>query len=144
MSPLYAIFSMYMYQCTILNGWKSEYLEFELFLDVDSVSVDPYILKSLFIISLHYSGSLHSSSSLALAWNPPSTDQQNGLVIPYFISIMDHETQETFNHTTFDKTFTFDDLLPFRRYSCIVATETRYGLGPYTVSLKTTSPKDGL
>ena len=72
-----------------------------------------------------------SSTSIRISWEPPPLDQQNGIIVTYFISVTEIETGviHSFNTDVTDNLLIVNSLHPFYNYNCSVAAFT-IGLGP--------------
>ena len=85
-----------------------------------------------------------SPYSAILTWEPPSFDQQNGVITGYIISVSVLETNETFllySNTTY---LIVTVLKPFRTYMCIIAAQTGVGTGPFGSQFVLNTPEDGM
>ena len=83
-----------------------------------------------------------SSTTITLSWDPPLSDQTNGYIQHYVITVTEHETtseiQEQSNYTQ----VTLQSLHPYYTYTCRVAAVTT-GSGPYTGNITIQLPEDG-
>lgn len=70
------------------------------------------------------------SSSVTLAWLPPATEESNGIIRSYTISIYEHGSGSSFETSSRFLNKTIDSLHPFYTYSFKVRAET-IGPGPY-------------
>ena len=84
-----------------------------------------------------------SSTSAYLTWNPPSYEEQNGVIIEYVINVTVQETGERFQLTSNTTYLEVTTLRPYRTYMCIVAAATSVGLGPFSTSVTVKTPEDG-
>ena len=91
-----------------------------------------------------FSGSSPSSSSITLSWDPPSADQQNGVIISYILSVTSLDTNVMYNYTVYGTQFSIPGLVPFSTYSCRIAAQTTIGTGPFTISVTVVTLEDGL
>ena len=90
--------------------------------------------------------SIASSRSALISWAPPHESDRNGIITKYTINISAVETGEEFqlqlNSTT--TSFTITTLRPYTTYHCIIAASTSVGIGPFSTTLSTLTPEDGL
>lgn len=72
-----------------------------------------------------------SSTSIRISWEPPQSDQQNGVIYSYHLSITEVETGAVLSFKTVptDNLFVVNSLHPFYLYNCSIAAFT-IGLGP--------------
>ena len=84
-----------------------------------------------------------SSTSAYLTWNPPSYEEQNGVIIQYVINVTVQETGERFQLTSTTTSLEVTNLRPYRTYVCIIAAATSVGLGPFSISVTVETPEDG-
>lgn len=72
-----------------------------------------------------------SSTSIHLAWSPPSPELQNGIVRNYMIRVIEVETEQTmdFEVNGSDSTHLISSLHPYYTYQCSIAAVT-VGAGP--------------
>ena len=82
------------------------------------------------------------SKSLLLAWEPPLTGVQNGIIREYFINISVAETGDKFQHQATNTTLIIEDLHPHYTYSFIISAVT-IGPGPYSEAYTIQMPEDG-
>ena len=83
-----------------------------------------------------------SSSGFTLNWNAPNFDNQNGVITHYEISIVEIETGNVYNHTSYTTSISLSSLHPAYTYQCRVAAHT-VALGPFTGSFVVTTDEDG-
>ena len=84
-----------------------------------------------------------SSTILALSWQPPPTESQNGIIIFYTVNITEMETGIVLSYTVVNATtLSVPALHPFYNYTCIVAAVT-VGVGPYSAPAVIQMPEDG-
>ena len=82
-------------------------------------------------------------TTLALSWQPPSPENQNGIIVHYTVNITEMETGRVLSLTAMNTTMLRVHLLhPFYTYTCIVAAVT-IGLGPYSTPVVIQMPEDG-
>lgn len=84
-----------------------------------------------------------TSTSAVLSWNPPSVDEQNGIITGYVINVTLLATGESYLLSSNTTTLLVDILRPFRKYLCIVAAETGIGAGPFGTQIEVQTPQDG-
>ncbi len=86
-----------------------------------------------------------TSSAIALSWNPPPTDQQNGIIRYYIVYITEiGESGNTFELQTngSNTVFTIENLLPIYTYSISLAAYT-IRAGPATATSSVKIPESG-
>ena len=76
----------------------------------------------------------YTSRSLTLSWKPPPSDQVQGLIREYSVSVLEVDSQESFEITALTTVAVIYNLHPFYSYACKVAAKT-IALGPYTPQL---------
>ena len=81
-------------------------------------------------------------TTLALSWQPPSLENQNGIIIHYRVNITEMETGRLLLFTAVNTSLSVSGLHPFYTYNCTVAAVT-VGLGPYSASVVVQTPEDG-
>ena len=81
-------------------------------------------------------------TTLALSWQRPALDSQNGIIIHYSVNITEMETGRLLSYTAVNTSFRVSPLHPFYTYTCIVAAVT-VGLGPYSAPVVVQTPEDG-
>ena len=90
-----------------------------------------------------FMGTTPTSRSAIFTWDPPPPDQQNGLIVEYFINITVANSGETFQETTTENSLSIYTLKPFTTYFCIIAASTSAGIGPYSTVFTLQTPQDG-
>ena len=70
-------------------------------------------------------------TTFALRWQPPLTEDVNGVVRRYTINVTELETGRVEQYFTMELNVTVESRHPFYRYRYIVAAET-VGLGPFS------------
>ena len=84
-----------------------------------------------------------TSTTLALSWQPPAPENQNGIILHYIVNITEMETGIVLSYTAVNTTIlTVPTLHPFYNYTCIVAAVT-VGVGPYSAPAVIQMPEDG-
>ena len=83
------------------------------------------------------------SRTLILNWEPPLSEDRNGIIINYTVNITEMETGTQFQLVTDNTTITAFSQHPYYTYSYTVAAETSVGLGPYTSPRAVRMPEDG-
>ena len=84
-----------------------------------------------------------SSTSVNLTWNPPSYEEQNGVIIEYVINMTMQETGGSFELTSDTNSLEVTSLKPNRTYVCIIAAATSAGLGPFSTFVIAKTFEDG-
>ena len=83
------------------------------------------------------------STSVVLQWNPPPSDQQNGLIRHYIINISELETGQNYSLNTTSQTEQFiSGLHPFYTYTFSVSAVT-VASGPYSERYTVQTQQDG-
>ena len=88
-------------------------------------------------------GTAYNSRSVTFTWDPPPLDQQNGIVIEYFINVTVANSGETFQESTTELSLSIYTLQSFTTYFCIIAASTSAGIGPYSTVFTLQTPQDG-
>ena len=83
-----------------------------------------------------------SSSSISLAWSPPSLDSHNGIIREYRINVTEVQTGSVYVFTTSTTAIVVPSLHPYYDYRCAVSAYT-VDIGPYSEVLVITTPEDG-
>ena len=81
-------------------------------------------------------------TTLALSWQPPSLENQNGIIIHYRVNITEMETGRLLLFTAENSYLRVSPLHPFYTYTCTLAAVT-VGLGPYSAPIVVQTPEDG-
>ena len=77
-------------------------------------------------------GTALNSTHVYLMWNPPPSDQINGIIQGHQISVTELETGDIFQYTTSYNETTIGDLHPHYNYNFSIAAFTIAGYGPTT------------
>ncbi|XP_019848636.1 PREDICTED: phosphatidylinositol phosphatase PTPRQ-like [Amphimedon queenslandica] len=91
---------------------------------------------------VNFVGSVLSSSSVSLSWNPPPAESQNGIIISYHINLTTLATGSVSLYTSYDTALQVKGLVPYTTYTCLIAAETSIGRGPYTTIISFTTMED--
>ena len=91
-----------------------------------------------------FNGTAQSSDSIILVWEPPSPEDQNGLIVGYTINVTDLETGERYQHLSTSTNITIGSLTPFTTYICIIAARTNIGIGPFSTVVTVQTLEDGM
>ena len=84
------------------------------------------------------------SRTLFLEWDPPASEDRNGVIVDYFLNISAVETGVTFHLVTGGGlSVTIPGLHPFHTYNYIIAAATVVGRGPFSISSSVQMPPDG-
>ena len=82
-------------------------------------------------------------TTLVLSWQPPSPENQNGIIVHYKVNITEMETGRLLSFTAVNTTTLSVNMLhPFYTYTCIVAAVT-VSIGPYSATVEVELPEDG-
>ena len=87
-------------------------------------------------------GSIRSRSAV-ITWEPPSEEDQNGIITNYTISVAVTGTNETFLLYSVSTSITIATLKPYTTYFLRVAASTSVGQGPPSTVLILSTPEDG-
>ena len=80
---------------------------------------------------------------IALFWNPPPADMQNGIIEQYAINITEVATGRLFSLFSSTTTVNVTSLHPYYEYSCVIAAVTMIGVGPHTSVITVVTLQDG-
>ncbi len=81
---------------------------------------------------------------LSLEWDPPAEENQNGIIIDYFVNVTAVETSTAFSVVSGGSlSTTIPGLHPFYTYNYIIAAVTNVGRGPFSMSRSVQMPQDG-
>lgn len=83
-----------------------------------------------------------TTNSLTLSWDPPRSDQQNGIIRYYIVYIADVTNGTAWQLNVNTTRTTIRNLTPFFTYNCSVAPFT-VGRGPTSASVVVTLPQAG-
>ena len=83
-----------------------------------------------------------TSKSFSLLWDPPSFDDQNGIIKYYVIQLIEFETNITSVFTANATFFSLSSLHPAYTYFCKIAAYT-VSLGPFSTQINVTTKEDG-
>ena len=72
-----------------------------------------------------------TSRTFTLSWNPPTFEEQNGIIRQYMINVTHLETGINFQVVSNKSEISVDSLKPTHTYVCHVAAQT-IGLSPYS------------
>ena len=70
--------------------------------------------------------------SLRLSWTPPPSNQQNGEILGYTVTVSNVETGREEESNTTSTSYLASSLHPYYTYQCKVAAFTSVGLGPFS------------
>ena len=85
-----------------------------------------------------------SARSLYIAWDPPASEKQNGIIISYIVNITGVETGERLQLTSQSQSVNITGLTPYTTYLCIVAASTAIGPGPFSIVTTIRTPEAGI
>jgi len=83
-----------------------------------------------------------NSSAIQLTWDPPTTEQQNGIIQQYLINMTAMESGESYQLISPNTSLTVNDLHPYYHYNLLVAAVTTEA-GPFSNILLVLMPEDG-
>ena len=84
-----------------------------------------------------------SPNSVALTWDPPHVQHQNGNITLYVVSVVSQKDGESFFETTELRNHQIMILEAFSTYEVSVAAQNSAGRGPFTPALQVNTPQDG-
>ena len=84
-----------------------------------------------------------SSSAVHLTWQPPISEQQNGIIIRYIVNVTTLETGEQSRLVSVLNQLTVHSLHPHWTYIFTVSAETSVGVGPPSLAVTATTLEDG-
>ena len=85
-----------------------------------------------------------TSTTIHFSWEPPLTEDQNGVITGYILnitSLVTGETEELFTELT---GYCLGPVSPYTLYSAAVAAQTDAGRGPFSVSISVQTLEDGM
>ena len=82
------------------------------------------------------------SRSLILDWTTPLPQDLNGIVTDYTINVSSSIGSSSFQIGSNVTTYTLTSLRPYITYTCVVATHTSIGRGPFCTNIAMTTPED--
>lgn len=92
---------------------------------------------------LNVAAQVVNSTALSLTWDPPVFEERNGAIREYSISMMELETNTSFQFLSLATELNVFDLHPYYTYSFQVAAVT-VGIGPSSAVLHFQLPQDGM
>ena len=91
----------------------------------------------------NFLGVASTSHSATFTWDTPPSNEQNGIIIEYFINITIADSGEIFQESTSENSLSIHTLAPFTTYLCIISASTSAGIGPYSTVFTLQTPQDG-
>ena len=85
-----------------------------------------------------------SARSIYIAWDPPASEEQNGIITGYIVNITGVETGEQLQLTAQSQSVNVTGLTPYTTYLCIVAASTAIGPGPFSIQIIIQTPEAGM
>lgn len=85
---------------------------------------------------------MNDPRAITLSWDPPSPDQQNGILRSYLISLESEEDAHTQNVSAFLRSVRINGLRPYTEYNCTIRAVT-IGIGPSSGPILRTTFEDG-
>ena len=82
------------------------------------------------------------SRSFILSWQLPLSGSLNGVLTGFRIAIMENQTGNVFYNSTYNTSFTLNNLHPFHTYHCAVAAVT-VSVGPFSDVTTVQTAQDG-
>ena len=83
-----------------------------------------------------------SSTSINITWLPPPSQDINGIITEYRVTVIEVLTGRRFNFTSTSSFVIAFGLHPHYAYECIVSAYT-VGIGPYSQAISITTPESG-
>ena len=83
-----------------------------------------------------------NSRTLSITWSPPPTDQRNGIIREYMVTVTETDTEMTVNYTSNSTSLILSSLHPFYTYHLTLAAYT-IQYGPSSALFNITMPEDG-
>ena len=84
-----------------------------------------------------------TSRSANITWDPPISEEQNGLIIGYTINMTVSQTGDNFQLLSTTTTLLVDTLVPYTTHVFIISASTSIGAGPFSTVLVLETPQDG-
>ena len=84
-----------------------------------------------------------TTHSLFLVWNPPSPEDQNGVIIRYRVNITVSGSMEMYQLSSVNSSITVLSLRPYTNYIFTIAAETAVGVGPFSGAYMVMTATDG-
>ena len=95
-------------------------------------------------VPLNFVGEVVDSRSIYLTWHPPEPSGHNGIIIGYFIQIIEVDTNSYFSFNRTNHTeFLLQQLHPYYSYNCSIAALTAVGGGPFSSPVLVQTDEDG-
>ena len=83
-----------------------------------------------------------SSTSINITWLPPPSQDINGIITEYRVTVIEVLTGRRFNFTSTSSFVVVFGLHPHYAYECVVSAYT-VGIGPYSQAISITTPESG-
>ena len=84
-----------------------------------------------------------SSRTIALIWDPPLFEEQNGVITGYIINVTGIETEDSFEVFSDSESLTAEFARPFSGYIFKIAGQTTVGVGTFSDPVTVMTPEDG-
>lgn len=85
-----------------------------------------------------------SSRSAFLSWEPPPSEEQNGVIINYVINVTEAESGSVFQLFSSNTSLFVSTLQPYTTYNFLIAASTSVGVGPFSRLFTRQTPEDGM
>lgn len=85
---------------------------------------------------------MNDPRAITLSWDPPSPNQQNGILRSYLISLESEMDTHTQSVAAFHRSVRVNGLRPYMEYNCTIRAVT-IGVGPSSSPILRTTFEDG-
>ena len=101
----------------------------------------PFLLLAPSAPPENFNAVVGSPTSARIFWDPPPSEDINGLIIQYIINVTVIENGETFLLNSTTTSLNITQLQPYTTYICVIAAVTSVGRGPYSTQLTVITPQ---
>ena len=84
-----------------------------------------------------------STNFIVLRWEPPLSEDQNGIITGYVVSVTPASSGTPYELTTSATQLVVPSLMPYSVYNFAVAAKTSVGTGPFTTTITQRLEPDG-
>ena len=85
-----------------------------------------------------------TSTTIHFSWEPPLTEDQNGVITGYILNVTSMVTGETEELFTESTGYILGPVSPYTLYIAAVAAQTDAGRGPFSASISIQTLEDGV
>ena len=85
-----------------------------------------------------------TSTTIYISWQPPLSEDQNGVIAGYTLNVTSPETGETEEFFTELTAYILNPVSPYTLYTAAVAAHTDAGRGPYSARISVQTGEDGM